>query len=551
MKRFLFTFAFALLCFTTQAQAPLPPLVQPYTVNVAGATNQGYIFTNTLDMSNFMSSRPTSLLIMDQNGELVFYMPLALTDQAPFQRVFGGNFELHVDGRMSFTDELNATPAFIYLMDSTFEITDTLTCTPQFDLDGHDFEISSDGHYHILATEERIMDASALTSELGPQGDTNCVVTGHVIQEFDENMNFVGEWKSLDHFALTDVYDEYYFLEPDQLRHTHINSLQVDHEGNYIISCRPLHEITRINRQTGDIMWRLGGKNNEFTIIGDTTPFTAQHDAELLPDGRLLLFDNATFSFPHRVARQLVYQIDDVNMTATLVSSVVHPGDIYSGFMGSVQQFDSGNDLVCWGGGYNYNDGQSFQEFDAAGNSVMDVDFEFGIAPYRATKFDLPWSLNRPEIICDEGSFTLSTPETYESYWWSSEDTTETLTVSTPGTYQLWVNKGAGFISSLPFEVTDMNDFCSTASLSEPKTASVRLYPVPSKEFVQVQLENAGSMQSIEVYDMQGRLLSTRSNEGGLSTVSLDVRNLESGMYKLRVVLSPGEYLYRTIQVQK
>ena len=37
-----------------------------------------------------------------------------------------------------------------------------------------------------------------------------------------------------------------------------------------MISSRHLNEITKISRTTGDIIWRFGGKNNQFTFVNDT-----------------------------------------------------------------------------------------------------------------------------------------------------------------------------------------------------------------------------------------------------------------------------------------
>jgi hypothetical protein len=54
---------------------------------------------------------------------------------------------------------------------------------------------------------------------------------------------------------------------------THSNAVEFDYNGHLLLSSRPLNEITKINRQTGNVMWRFGGKYNNFTFIGDTVPF--------------------------------------------------------------------------------------------------------------------------------------------------------------------------------------------------------------------------------------------------------------------------------------
>lgn len=532
------------------AQAPLPQVVPPYVTNVNGPVSDGYIFTSVMDNANQLSNWPTTLMIMDQEGGLVFYLPKTNATQAPYQRKPSGTFQIHPDGRMSFTNAAPGPQAGVYIMDSTFAIIDTIKATPPYVLDGHDFEISDDGHYHILATEDRIMDASSMTSEIGPAGDTNCLVTGHLIQEFDENKILINEWKSLDHFALEDVYDSLYFLQPDVLEHSHMNSLQVDYEGNYVVSSRSLHEITRINRQTGDIIWRFGGKNNQFTIIGDTTPFTAQHDAQFYPGGKLVLFDNATNTSPHPVARMLVYILDTAAMTATLDYSREHDLGFYTQFMGSARQLSMDHKMICWGGGYDYAQGKSFQEFDAVDNEILSVDFEIGWVPYRAVKKEIPWSINRPIIACDQGTYSLASQDVYSSYLWSTGDTTQSITITLPGTYQLWVNAGAGFLSSIPFEVSDVNNMCQIGSLEELNALDFQVYPNPANEMLNIFVQGKNNIVAVKIYDLQGRALKTAPIEFTNGYGMVDVHALLNGTYYISLKDKDGYTIHnRRIQV--
>ncbi len=62
--------------------------------------------------------------------------------------------------------------------------------------------------------------------------------------------------------------------------------------GIILLSFRHLNEVTKIDSSSGEIIWRLGGKQNQFTFLGDTMPFSAQHDARRIANGNLTLFDN-------------------------------------------------------------------------------------------------------------------------------------------------------------------------------------------------------------------------------------------------------------------
>jgi hypothetical protein len=522
--------------FSGQAQQVLPPEVPPFEVNLNGVQEGGHLFATAVDMQNPTSDWPSTVMLTTEQGELVFYMPITDSAAAPYPRTAVGNFQLHPDGRMSFSDKLFGQEGNIYIMDSTFQVIDTLNCTPQYTLDGHDFVITDDGHYHLLAMEERIMDASSLVTESGQFGDTACVVTGHIIQEFDQNKNLVGEWKSLDHFALSDIY-YYYFTNPAAVDHAHVNSLFVDFDGHYVISSRSLNEITRINRQTGQIMWRLGGKNNQFTFAGDTLPFTAQHDAQYYDDGTVVLFDNASNSIPDHVSRMLIYQMDTVNMTVFDSHNFQHPLNLPSGFMGSARTLDQNNFIISWGGGFNYSVGSSIQEFDNLWNEVMELDFEDGFTSYRALKAELPFELPRPVITCTESTQTLTTTATYESYFWSTGETTASILVSTPGTYQVWTNVGDGFMSSESIEILDANNVCAAwVGIAEASKHELEVFPIPASDQLTVKIPNNTSGQVLlQLIDMQGRAVLSKVASGTNTDVTLDVKGIATGVYHLRL----------------
>lgn len=528
----------------------LPDNMPPFTVTLNGTQGDGYLFVSPIDMTTPNSNWPSTILLLDNQGAPVFYMPVSNSTSAPYARQAIGNFQLHNNGLMSFTDALFGPGESIFIMDSTFTLIDTLTCTPPYKLDGHDFVITDDGHYHLLAMEERIIDMSASITESGPYGDTNCLVIGHIIQEFDETNTLVGEWKSLDHFAPEDIY-WYYFLDPSTVDHAHVNSLFVDHEGNYIISSRSLNEVTRINHATGDIMWRLGGKNNEFTLIGDTTLFTAQHDAQYYSDGRVVLFDNGTFSEPHEVARMLTCELDTVAMTANAIVSEWHPNDFYSGFMGSYRYVDPNHRLVCWGGGYNYSVGKSIQEFDEFWNETMSLDLEDGLVSYRALKATIPWEINRPEIDCDGINSTLSGPSGASSYLWSTGDSTQSITITSAGIYQLWTNIGDGFISSEPFEVLDSSNICSAAGLNELVRADLTVFPNPANEIITIQVSvNVSGPVELLLTDLQGRVVRTKNVMLDEYEISFNVSDVPTGLYRVTLMDNNSKVATKLVNIQ-
>jgi hypothetical protein len=57
----------------------------------------------------------------------------------------------------------------------------------------------------------------------------------------------------------------------------------VDEDGNLVVSHRHLSEATKIDRQTGEVLWRLGGAHDQFTWVNDGLDgFRNQHDVNLI-----------------------------------------------------------------------------------------------------------------------------------------------------------------------------------------------------------------------------------------------------------------------------
>ena len=97
------------------------------------------------------------------------------------------------------------------------------------------------------------------------------------------------EWRSSAHVAL----DESFLpsLKNDVADYFHLNSVGVDTDGHLLVSARHTCAIYKLHRQTGAILWRLGGKRSDFTIVPGAE-FSFQHDVRRHADGTLTIFDN-------------------------------------------------------------------------------------------------------------------------------------------------------------------------------------------------------------------------------------------------------------------
>src|SRR6185436_11473719 len=90
--------------------------------------------------------------------------------------------------------------------------------------------------------------------------------------------------------------------------------------GDFLVSARHTSTIYKIDRTTGKILWRLGGKQSDFEL-GPGVEFHLQHDVRPGPGGQLSLFDNVAEDLPAkgRRSRGLVLALDEKARRATLV----------------------------------------------------------------------------------------------------------------------------------------------------------------------------------------------------------------------------------------
>jgi MFS family permease len=189
------------------------------------------------------------------------------------------------------------------------------------------------------------------------------------------------EWHSVGNVALV---ESYYRLprDPDKTYdYFHINSIDIDHDGNLLVSARNTHAIYKINRRTGKIIWRLGGRRSDFEL-GKGVRFGWQHDARRRPDGTLTLFDNAAAPKLRKQSRGLVLRLDERRMRADLLHTYVHDPPIVAVDQGNMQKLPNGNFLIGWGH-------EPFvTEFGPQGKAALDFRFDrHGVDSYRAYKF--------------------------------------------------------------------------------------------------------------------------------------------------------------------
>jgi hypothetical protein len=225
--------------------------------------------------------------------------------------------------------------------DSTYTIVKKYHIPEGYWFDDHECTVLENGHYFVIFNDEHQIDMSQIIEG----GSPDAWVLENSFAEMDADDNPIFIWRGLDHFDVADAVHE--DLTQEFIDFCHMNSIEIDNDGHILISSRHLMELTKINRQTGDIIWRLGGENNQFDWVNDSYQISYQHDFRVLPNGNYTVFDNGNHREP-QFSRALELALDTQNMTATKVFEYRETPDIFSRWMGSTQRVSNGNTIVNW-----------------------------------------------------------------------------------------------------------------------------------------------------------------------------------------------------------
>lgn len=235
------------------------------------------------------------------------------------------------------------------------------------------------------------------------------IETGWIMESYIQEIDLVtGEllfqWQASDH---VDIKDTFWTLDITGDRGDsgskitqswdffHINSVEKDWRGNYLISSRHLHSLLYVDGKTGMIHWTLGGRQNQFNDLsgGKATDIAWQHharwaNAELTA---ISVFDDRNCRFVHTtlvrllrenthashryikssdpVSRGVVIGLDYMTMTANVEADFHATSNIQSFRKGGMHYLENGNAVLGYG------NEPGFTEFAHNGTVLWDVRF--------------------------------------------------------------------------------------------------------------------------------------------------------------------------------
>src|SRR5919202_812406 len=222
--------------------------------------------------------------------------------------------------------------------------------------------------------------------DLGQYGGsgTGAVFDGE-IQEIDPSGAVVWSWNTKDHVVPSETTTRPPIRRglPDGSSGfdiVHLNRVAPDGAGGLVVSLRHTDAVYRIELPSGKVTWKLGGTNmpgESLEVSGDplSPTFTKQHDAGVLPDGTITVYDNRSHVSPPRAVR---FRVDAAAHTAKWLGQVTEPKVRSSGSEGSARMI-GGHWVVSWGGS------AVMSESTGAGGLVWRARFKHGVINYRLT----------------------------------------------------------------------------------------------------------------------------------------------------------------------
>ncbi len=380
-----------------------PDLVPPEIVVArrGGPASAGYLF---LAPSSGPGQRGT--LILDDRGFPVWFNPTTPVTAMNFRAAL-------YHGKPALTwwqgkTEHGLGDGTHVVLDDSYRVTARIPAGGGRHSDLHEFLLTSRGTALVTSWELVPTDLSSLG------GPRNGRVVGGIVQELElPSGRVLFEWRSLDHVAISESHVG--MTDRAAYDYFHVNSVELDHDGNLLVSARNTWAIYKIDRGSGAVIWRLGGKRSDFTM-GPGTRFAWQHDARRhggTEEYLVSLFDDGAAPQVQPESKALVLALDMRRKRATVRHAYRHSPPVLAHALGSTQLLPNGNVLVGWG------TARYVTEYTRDGRMLLDLRLPPGGQNYRALR--LPWRVRPTTKPALAARRTAGRHLLYASWNWATD----------------------------------------------------------------------------------------------------------------------------------
>lgn len=280
---------------------------------------EGYIFIDYSPSGGYT-------MILDNDGSPVWY-----------RRGSGREFKVQKNGMITWANFTG--------YDQNFKRIKSFRAVNGYGTDNHELQVLEDGSYLLVGIRSETVDMRQYVAG----GRSNARVHETVVQEFSADGDLIFQWRAWDNFDIRQMQNWSYDDKPtsQSIRFPHMNAIDIDRDGHILLSSKRISEITKINRHSGEIIWRLGGDMNQFAINDRLGQFNVQHDIRVVGPNRYTVFDNHWLD-RRANSRAVEYEIDTNDMTAKVVWEYTENPPLESHHMGNAQRLPNGNTLINW-----------------------------------------------------------------------------------------------------------------------------------------------------------------------------------------------------------
>lgn len=353
------------------------------TVHDSAAVADGYIF---LAVAADVPGIGYYLMMLENDGTPFFAREL-MDDYAY-------DFKVQANGQLSYAQFLEhhsytgGGNVIHMVMDNSFAIVDSFQMGNGYIAEAHDFEILPNGHALLIGYYLTRVDMSRIV----PGGYPNALVSGGIIQELDADRNVVFQWRSWDHYDFATYPINSRFATRPIVSEFHLNTINLDRDG-HIITATP-RWVKKINRQTGEIIWRLGDFDNDFAFVGVDSAtgidYVGGHRFHRLANDNFLLYDNGN---RQGTATSQVHEftLDEQALTAELMWTWAPDTLISAWHRGNAERLPNGNTGIGWGGALGGDRIPAYTEVAPDGRKVYEINFDNpAVESYRAFRLPFP-----------------------------------------------------------------------------------------------------------------------------------------------------------------
>ena len=350
--------------------------VQTYTVNLMPSKFPDYTVEgeSTTDGDYYLSTYDMGISYifkLNNKGELIFYKSVTKEGENG-ERIYTNGLDFRKqttsDGEVRYTympyladafadgDCTGINPGCVVVMDENYQIIDEVYYKGENGedvmIDPHGFVWLDEDHYILTAYKQMTLDVPEDLKATDNKADLAVLLIqeikdGEVLWEFStaDYEQFLYESNSVTWSkSMERCYD-----------YVHFNSMDIDQDGNLLVSCRHLDAILKISREDGKLMWQLGGDKDEFKLTKDQK-FSYQHSIVVAENGDYLIFDNAnTAVAEERAENSSVIRMTVDQETKKVVAFERHNVlDYFSIYMGAIRELDAEKGVYLYSVGGNY-----------------------------------------------------------------------------------------------------------------------------------------------------------------------------------------------------